>query len=480
MYKKKAHVHFVGIGGIGMSGIAMVLKQQGYKISGCDADMHQKSILDLKAMGCEIFEGNNTENCKSKDIDILVYSSAIKNANPEILAAQKRGIPTIPRALMLAELMRTKYSIAIAGAHGKTTTTSLISHILIESGIDPTVIIGGHLKNISTNARLGRGDFLVAEADESDKSLVKLQATLAVVTNIDLEHLETYKNLDEIKDTFKTFLNNIPFYGKAFLCIDDANIRSILPMPHLKVIKYGINKEIDKEFADIYAQNIILNPDHSTFEIITRNINSEFENFENNGIISEKILGAVKINMPGIHNVKNCIAAIAVALDLGLKFETITKAIESFKGIERRFCFRGTYKGAEIFDDYGHHPEEIKNTLAVAKKRTKGKLIVAFQPHRYTRTNALWNLFIETFANSGIDQLLITDIYPASEAPIENINSKRLVEDIKAANPNLQIIYGEYTDDLKNIKEFVDLHVKENDLILSLGAGKITNLADKL
>lgn len=490
MYKKKVHVHFVGIGGIGMSGIAMILKQQGYIISGCDSDTSQKSIQDLKALGCQIFEGNNTDGCKNNDIDILVYSSAIKNANPEIIAAQKRGIPTIPRAVMLAELMRTKYSIAIAGAHGKTTTTSLISHILIESGIDPTVIIGGHLKNISTNARLGHGDFLVAEADESDKTLTKLQATLAVVTNIDLEHLETYKNLDEIKDTFKTFLNNLPFYGKAFLCIDDENVKSILPIPHLKVVKYGL----DKNLSDIYAQNVQLNPDHSIFDITIKSsfslqadhsavannpVNNICHDLNQNSKI-ETLLGQIKINMPGIHNVKNCIAAIAVSLDLGLKFEQIVKAIENFKGIERRFCFRGTYNGAEIFDDYGHHPEEIKNTLAVARKRTRGSLIVAFQPHRYTRTSALWENFVETFAKSEIDRLVITDIYPASESPIENINSKRLVEEIKNRNPKLQIVYGAYDCELTSIKDYVKENAKENDLILSLGAGKITNLADKL
>lgn len=509
MYKKKAHVHFVGIGGIGMSGIAMILKQQGYIISGCDSDMHQKSVLDLKSIGCEVYEGNNTEQCKNKEIDILVYSSAIKNINPEILAAQKRGIPTIPRALMLAELMRTKYSIAIAGAHGKTTTTSMISHILIESGIDPTVIIGGHLKNISTNARLGKSDFLVAEADESDKSLVKLQATLAVVTNIDLEHLETYKNLDEIKDTFKIFLNNLPFYGKAFLCIDDANIRSILPMPHLRIIKYGL----DPELSDIYAKKVQLNPDNSIFEIVTKKttatvtlekkeakpaiilgsplsnstIDLIYQETQEAELVEKTIitetkesLGQVTLNMPGIHNVKNCIAAIAVSLDLGIKFEQIAKAVESFKGIERRFCFRGIYKGAEIFDDYGHHPEEVRNTLEVARNRSKGKLIVAFQPHRYTRTHMLWDNFVETFLNSKIDRLIITDIYAASEAPIENINSKRLVEEILKKNPNLQIVYGSYDDELTNIKNYIDAHVQENDLILSLGAGKITNLATVL
>jgi len=462
MYKKKAHLHFVGIGGIGMSGIAQILQFQGYKVSGCDLDLQQKSIRDLQAIGCNVYHGNNTKNCKDKDIDILVYSSAIKADNPEIVAAQKKGIPTIPRALMLAELMRTKYSIAIAGAHGKTTTTSLISHILIESGIDPTVIIGGHLKNISTNARLGKGDFLVAEADESDRSLVHLQATLAVVTNIDLEHLETYHDLQDVKETFKTFLNNLPFYGKAFLCIDDPNIQSILPMPHIKIIKYGLNEHL----ADFYAKEVTLNPDHSAFSLCKKGLSYP--------------LGKIVLNMPGKHNVLNCLAAIAVAYDLGIDFEIISKALQSFKGIERRFCYKGTFKGAEIFDDYGHHPKEIQSTIEVAKKRAKKKLIVAFQPHRYTRTHKLWDYFVDTFANSDIDRLIITDIYPASEAPIENITSEKLVAAILAKNPLFPVIYSPYDDNLSKIKQQVTACANDQDLILSLGAGKITELAEKL
>ncbi len=306
MYNSKAHIHFVGIGGIGMSGIAQILKNQGYIISGCDADMDQHSIKDLKTAGCDIFEGNNTPACHSSNPDILVYSSAIRSHNPEIIAAQARGIPTIPRALMLAELMRTKYSIAIAGAHGKTTTTSLVSHILIEAQLDPTVIVGGHLKNIDANARLGNGDFLVAETDESDRSVQNLHPTLAVVTNIDLEHLETYKDLDDIKETFKRFLNNIPFYGKAFVCIDDEQVRSIIPsLPHIKMIKYGLD-----DSADLYATNVQLEADHSTFTVCAK---------------EGKILGDVNSKMLGRHNVLNALAATAVALDIGIPFATISQ-----------------------------------------------------------------------------------------------------------------------------------------------------------
>lgn len=457
MYKKKAHIHFVGIGGIGMSGIAKILKFQGYEISGCDLDMAQKSITDLLADGCSIHAGNNTSFCQQSNIDILVYSSAIQLNNPEIIAAQKRGIPTISRALMLAELMRTKYSVAIAGSHGKTTTTSLISHILIEAHLDPTVIIGGHLKNISTNARLGAGDFLVAEADESDRSFLQLQATLAVVTNIDLEHLETYSDLQDVKNTFRQFLRNLPFYGKAILCIDDPNIRSMLPLPYIKLIKYGIEYD-----ADISAVNIQLNDDHSIFTVITK----EFGN-----------LGTIRINMPGKHNVLNCLAAIALSLDLGVSFDIIVEAISSFKGIERRFSYNGIFQGAEIFDDYGHHPKEILNTLLVAKKRARNKLTVIFQPHRYTRTHKLWQDFVSTFAESDIDQLIITDIYPASEQPIEGVTSARLVQEIHQQNPKCSVIYAPFEDNFQSITQHLDQVISEGDLILLLGAGKINRLA---
>ncbi len=455
MYRKKAHVHFVGIGGIGMSGIAKILASQGYTISGCDLSCDKENIKDLQELGCTIYKGNNGPGCKDQGIEILVYSSALKLDNPELVAAQKRGIPTISRALMLAELMRTKYSIAIAGSHGKTTTTSLISHILLEAGIDPTVIIGGHLKTISTNARYGGGDFLVAEADESDRSLIHLQATLAVVTNIDLEHLETYKDIDDIKDTFKQFLNNLPFYGKAFLCIDDPQIRSILPMPHLKTITYGI-----EHTADIMARDIDLQPDCSHFVVYEKG----------------KELGAVTLNMPGKHNVLNALAATAVTRDLEIPFLTTTKALKNFQGVERRFSYHGLYKGAELFDDYGHHPVEIMNTLLVARKRTKNKLTVVFQPHRFTRTHALWDQFVDMFLQSTIDTLLITDIYPASESPIPEITGKNLSKALLQRNPSFKVIYAPLEDDFTSIKEVLIPLIDPNDLILLQGAGKMNKL----
>ena len=460
MYNKKSHIHFVGIGGIGMSGIAIILKQQGYTISGCDSDICQQSIYNLKALGCAIHQGNNTAACHDPNIDIVVYSSAIHGENPEILAAQQRGISTIPRALMLSELMRTKYSIAIAGAHGKTTTTSFISHILIEARLDPTVIIGGHLTSISNNARMGAGNFLVAEADESDRSFLHLHATFAIVTNIDLEHLETYRDLDDIKNTFKQFLGNIPFYGKAIVCIDDQNVQSILPVPHIRLIKYGIENH---ELADIYAKDIDLGPTSSTITVYKKE--------------NEKPLGSMTINMPGKHNVLNALAATALALELDIPFETIAQALASFKGVERRFTYRGSFRKAEVFDDYGHHPQEINVTLAVARKRSKGRLIVVFQPHRYTRTDKLWDNFIKVFTNNSIEQLIITDIYPASESPIPGVTAENLVKAIKLKNPACNVSY----EQPHKLREAVELTIRPDDLLLCIGAGKnVGSLAKEL
>jgi UDP-N-acetylmuramate--alanine ligase len=451
MYNKKSHIHFVGIGGIGMSGIATILKQQGYTISGCDSDICQQSVYNLKALGCVVHQGNNTEACHDPSIDIVVYSSAIHSDNAEILAAQERGIPTIPRALMLSELMRTKFSIAIAGAHGKTTTTSLISHILMEAHLDPTVIIGGHLTSISSNARMGTGNFLVAEADESDRSFLHLHATFSVVTNIDLEHLETYRDLDDIKNTFKQFIGNIPFYGKAIVCIDDKNIQSILPVPHIKLIKYGIE---NCDLADIYAKDIELGSTSSTITVCKR---GEVEP-----------LGSMTINMPGKHNVLNALAATGLALELDIPFQTIAQALANFKGIERRFTYRGSYRKAEVFDDYGHHPQEINVTLAVARRRSKGRLIVVFQPHRYTRTDKLWDSFIKVFLSNPIDELIITDIYPASESPIPGVTAENLAHALKLKNPSLHVSYQQPSQ----LRQAVEQIIRQDDLLLCIGAGK--------
>ncbi len=455
MYNKKAHIHFVGIGGIGMSGIATILTLQGYTISGCDLDINQTSIKNLTGLGCTIYHGNNTPSCADSSIDILVYSSAISAHNEEIMRAQQRRIPTIPRALMLAELMRTKYSIAIAGSHGKTTTTSLISHILIETKMDPTVIIGGHLTSISSNARFGNGDFLVAEADESDRSLLNLQATLALITNIDLEHLETYKDIEDITQTFRQFLNNLPFYGKAFLCTDDPLIRSLLPIPHIKTVSYSLNEQ-----SDFYATNIHLLANKTTFDAYHKKV----------------FLGTISMNLLGRHNVLNALGALALCTDLHIPFTATQKAIASFNGVERRFSYRGTYKDTEVFEDYGHHPKEITCTLEVANRRTNNSLVVVFQPHRYSRTFFLWDDFVETFAQSSIKTLIITDIYAASEAPLDAINALNLVAAIKNRNPSLNVLYAPLEKNFSTIISQIDQSIEKNDLILLLGAGKINQI----
>lgn len=463
MYSKKTHIHFVGIGGIGMSGIATILHQQGYIISGCDIDSEQSNVKKLASLGCSIYHGNNNPSCFSDEISIIVYSSAVHRSAPEILAAQQRGIPTIPRAVMLAELMRTKFSVAVAGAHGKTTTTSLIAHILIELGMDPTVIIGGHLKNIATNARRGTGDFLIAEADESDRSLLFLQATLALITNIDLEHLETYKDLDDIINTFKRFLDNLPFYGAAVLCLDDPNIKKLLPINYRTVITYGFDPS-----ADIIANEYTLFSDYSTFTVHDRRHTKQ------------KISTTLK--MPGLHNIQNCTGALAVTTQLGIPLSDAAATLESFTGIERRFSFRGITKtGAEIFDDYGHHPTEIVKTITVARKRAHKKLIVIFQPHRYTRTQALWNDFIKIFSNNSIDHLILTDIYAASEEPIYSITAENLTQAISIKFGGISISYiSTKSGDYRELCSRIESLSHPNDLILIQGAGNLYKIASLL
>lgn len=462
MLTKKSHIHFVGIGGIGMSGIATILKQNGHTISGCDSDTDQDTVTQLRNLGCKVYKNNNSHECDDATIDILVYipmyATTIPAVTAEIKQAQLRGIPTVPRAQILAELMRNKCSIAVAGSHGKTTTTSLISHILIEAQMDPTIVIGGQLKNIASNARAGNGDLLVAEADESDRSFLQLYPIMAVVTNIDLEHLETYADLDDIKNCFTQFLKNLPAHGKAVVCTDDENIKSLLPLKQT-TISYGIEHE-----ADFFARDIILNADHSLFTVYKKNA----------------LLDSIILPIAGKHNVYNALAAIAVAQELGINFEIVAKSLASFAGVARRFSFHGIYQGAEIFDDYGHHPKEIEYTLNVARKRTRNKLIVVFQPHRYTRTQKLWNDFLSIFAASTIDHLIITDIYSAGEYPIPTITSQRLAQELQALNPSFTIEYIPYEDDFNQIKQAIARSANKNDLLLFLGAGKVHLIADDL
>lgn len=469
MYKKHEHIHFMGIGGIGMSGIAEILRLQGYTVTGCDTGHSSKTIDHLKKIGCTI--AHNHDKSHIIDADVLVYSSAVQQNSPEVMAALEKGIPVIPRALMLAELMRTKFSIAVSGAHGKTTTTSLISHIFIEASYNPTVIVGGVLKNIDNNAKLGNSDILIAEADESDRSLLYLSPSMAVVTNIDAEHLDTYKDIHDIKNTFKNFLSRLPFYGKAIVCIDDPHIQTILPLPHVNTVKYGL----DEEKADILGEICQLNATGSVFNIYTNRPDHHTQTRV------KRLLGQVTIHIPGIHNVLNALAATTLCLEFEMPFITIATALESFKGVERRFEFKGTSCGVEIFDDYGHHPTEIKNTLLVANRRKKNKLHVLFQPHRYSRTQKLWDDFVSLFSlhthDITIDHLYLTDIYPASESPIDNITSEKLAQAIQKKNPQRQVFYAPTYEALL---EAVKKNIQEGDMVITVGAGKINKVGEAL
>jgi UDP-N-acetylmuramate--alanine ligase len=468
MYKKREHLHFMGIGGIGMSGIAQILRLQGYIVTGCDESKYGKTIDHLSEIGCTISQGHDIEHVH--DADVLVYSSAIKKDNPEIVAAVAKGIPVIPRAIMLAELMRTKYSIAVSGAHGKTTTTSLISHILIEAEKNPTVIIGGILKNIATHAHLGDSNILIAEADESDRSLLYLNPSMAVVTNIDAEHLDVYKDIEDIKQTFRDFLARLPFYGKAFLCSDDPNIRAILPLHHISVTKYGIQDD-----ADIQGVIVQLNKAQSIFDVYNHTL------MPGSTLKKRELLGRVVLNIPGIHNIQNALAAIALTREFDVPFATIAQALSNFKGVERRFELKGVFNGAEIFDDYGHHPTEIRHTFMVAQRRKSRNLHVVFQPHRFSRTAKLWDDFVNIFADQQapytLNKIYITDIYAASEAPINGISSERLVAAIKKLHPDLDIHYVDSYDKIASLVE-QDLH--DGDLLLTIGAGKVNQVGERL
>ncbi|HBL98480.1 TPA: UDP-N-acetylmuramate--L-alanine ligase [Candidatus Dependentiae bacterium] len=466
MYKKKRHIHFVGIGGIGMSSIAAILKQQGYQISGCDSDLGQKSVKNLLALGCDVSLGNNSASCIDLSIDILVHSTAIKMDSPELVRARERGIPVVHRADMLAELTKKKYSIAVSGSHGKTTTTSLIAHLLIEGRIDPTIIVGGIMHNLGSNARYGAGDFLVAEADESDRSFTTLFPSIAVITNIDLEHLDVYRDAADLKKTFLQFLERLPWYGKVFLCSDDKLARELLlEMPESirrKTITYGFEAG-----AAVQAMNSCLESEYSSCDVLFGN----------------KVMH-LRTQLLGRHNLLNSIVAAAVAVECGVGFDVVESALQVFRGVDQRFTHRGVYRGAAVFDDYGHHPTEIDNMLTVALRRikaqNKGRLIVVFQPHRFSRTEKLWEAFISVFSNGKVDHLIITDIHPASESPIAGITGERLVCDLVERGGMKNAYYVSAGGNYEDIVKKLDVLLQENDLLLFLGAGKINRLAEKL
>jgi UDP-N-acetylmuramate--alanine ligase len=452
MYNKYQHIHFVGIGGIGMSGIAELLLNLGYRVSGSDANATDITRR-LQNLGGSVFIGHDAEHLSGADV--VVMSSAIREDNPEIQAARRGGtVPVIRRAEMLAELMRLKYSVLVAGAHGKTTTTSMVATVLARGAMDPTVVIGGKLNAWGTNAKLGTGDFMVAEADESDGTFLLLSPTIAVVTNIDLEHLDFYRDLEEIRHTFLQFINKIPFYGQAILCLEDENIQRILPQIGKRFVTYGFSPQ-----ADFQAR-----------EVVTEGFCTRYRAYHHGAK-----LGEIEIPIPGEHNVLNSLAAVAVGHELDVAWPDIQAGLRDMTGVQRRFQIKGEVNGVTVLDDYGHHPSEIRAVLkTLATCYPERRRIVAFQPHRYTRTKALMEQFGRCFYQS--DVLLVTEIYAASEKPIEGVTGERLVENI-AAHGHHQLHFSATPEIL--LEKLLEI-VSPGDVVITLGAGNIWQVGEWL
>jgi len=454
MFRHVKRIHFIGIGGIGMSGIAEVLCNLGFEVSGSDIKRSKNTDRLEELNGVKIFEGHAAENVG--EAQVVVYSSAVKDDNPEVVIAKEKGIPVIPRAEMLAELMVLKpYAVAVSGTHGKTSTTSMVATILGHAGVDPTTVVGGVVESLGSNARLGHSDWFVTEADESDRSFLMLYPTIAVVTNIDKEHMESYKGMDDVVQCFTDFVNKVPFFGAAIICLDDPNVQLIIPHIKRRRVTYGMTAQ-----ADISAHNITYN-DH---------FGSHFTVWK-----GDDVLGDIDLPVPGKHNVYNALAATAVGLELEVPFEKIAEAFARFKNANRRFQFKGEARGITVVDDYGHHPTEILATLAAAKNGSGGKrTVVVFQPHRFTRTQELFDEFALAFNNA--DVLFVLDIYAASETPIEGINAEVLTENIKK--------YGHknvtYIGDIENASEKVIPILQDGDLLITLGAGTVTKLSDEI
>jgi UDP-N-acetylmuramate--alanine ligase len=451
MFGHIRHIHFVGVGGSGMSGIAEVLLNLGYVVSG--SDQKRSSVTErLTAQGARVFEGHDATHVEGAHV--VVISTAVRPTNPEVVEARRLGIPVIPRAEMLAELMRLKYGVAVAGSHGKTTTTSMVAMILDKGGLDPTVVVGGRLGVLGSGARLGRGDYMVAEADESDRSFLKLSPTVAVVTNIDREHLDTYKDLADVQEAFLGFLNKVPFYGAGVVCLDDGPVQDILPRVERRIVTYGLSPQ-----AQVSARDVRLKPSGSTYVLSA------------NG----QTLGEIDVAVPGAHNVLNSLAAVAVGLELAVSFESIRQGLAAFTGVDRRFQIRGDAGGVLVVDDYGHHPTEIRATLETLRGRAGSRrTVVLFQPHRYTRTQHLWDEFCRAFHLA--DVLLLADIYPAGEEAVSGITSEALAEAI-ARRGHRQVLY---VGDLKAATDRLAREVKEGDVVLTLGAGSVWTAGDEL
>jgi UDP-N-acetylmuramate--alanine ligase len=448
MFRKVRRLHFVGIGGAGMSGIAEVLVNLGYGVSGSDL-VSNEATRRLKRLGARVRRGHRPSHVNVADV--VVVSSAVREDNPELVEARRRRIPVIPRAEMLAELMRLKYGVAVAGSHGKTTTTGMIAEVL--SHLDPTVVIGGRFAALGSGAKLGNGELMVAEADESDGSFLKMKPTIAVVTNIDREHLEHYRDLAEIQDAFVGFLSRVPFYGAAVVCTDEANVRAILPRVDRRVITYGLSSE-----AAVLAKHIEISGFGSTYTLVAHG----------------KERGRIRLRVPGRHSVYNSLAAAAVALELEVPFSAVVAALQRFAGMERRFHLRGRFRDAMVIDDYGHHPTEIVATLTALREGFGSRTIVVFQPHRYTRTRALLEEFGRAFFLA--DRVVVTDVYPAGETPIPGIDGSRVADAlVRHGHPSVT-----YERELKAIPRLLRRMVQPGDVVLTLGAGDVWKVGEDL
>ena len=447
--KKVRQVHFVGIGGIGMSGIAEVLLNLGYGVTGSDL-MASGVTHRLEELGGRFTLGHSAKNVEGADV--VVISSAVKADNVEVEEARRRQIPVIPRAEMLAELMRMKYGVAIGGSHGKTSTTSMVAQVLSGSGLDPTIVIGGRLGILGSNAKLGKGDLLIAEADESDGSFLHLSTTIAVVTNIDAEHLDHYGSLEKLQDAFVDFLNKVPFYGTGIVCLDDPRIREILPRLRRKIVTYGLSGQ-----PDLLASRIELREFSSRFEISLRGMP----------------LGLMALKVPGLHSISNALAAVGVGLELDLPFEWIASHLAQFGGADRRFQLKGEVNDILVIDDYGHHPAEIQATLLAARCGWNRRIVVVFQPHRYSRVRALHDEFARSFENA--DVLVVTDIYPAGEPPLAGVSGELLAEAIRRRGHQDVTLVQE----LEEVPAFLAGKTRAGDMVITMGAGSVWKVGDE-
>jgi UDP-N-acetylmuramate--alanine ligase len=448
MFRKIQRIHFVGIGGIGMSGIAELLLNLGYVVSGSDT-RESPITRRLAACGGTIHIGHAAQHVAAADV--VVVSSAVRPDNVEVLEAKRRQVPVIPRAEMLAELMRLRYSVVIAGAHGKTSTTSMVGTVLVRGGFDPTVVIGGRLNAFGSNAKLGKGDFIVAESDESDGSFLKLNPTIAIVTNIDREHLDHYADLAEIQAAFTAFVNKVPFYGAAVLCLDDPNVQAIIPNIGRRIVTYGTSSQ-----ADVVASHIEFRDFGSSFQVRHR----------------AALLGNVQLQVPGLHGALNALAALATGLELEIPFDKIALALGEFQNADRRFQIKGEKHGVLVVDDYGHHPTEIVATLSAARNSCDRRIVAVFQPHRYTRTRALEEEFSRAFNHADI--VLVLPIYAAGEEPIEGVSAEQLVRRIKQHGHR----GASYAESIPAALRMLTPVLREGDLLLTLGAGDVWKLGE--